>query len=149
MSSSSLKDLPSIGTMLDDAQVQERFRLLPRNMLATAMRRVVAQWRQFLRRGEKPPSGLSKRAFLDQVERTLSAINTPGLHPVINATGVVLSTNLGRSPLAEEAIRALSCVARGYCNLETNLEAGSRGHRAAHVEDLLTRLTGSPAAMVA
>jgi L-seryl-tRNA(Ser) seleniumtransferase len=117
-------------------------------MLAAAMRNVVAQWRHLIRRGERPSSGLSREAFLRQVERMLANLSTSGLRPVINATGVVLNTNLGRCPLAEEAVRSLSRLASGYCNLEMDLGPGSRGHRSVHVEDLLTKLTGARAAVV-
>ena len=70
------------------------------------------------------------------------------LRPVINATGVVLHTNLGRAPLSIAAAENLSRIARGYCNLEYDLEAGKRGSRYDHVEELICRLTGAEAAMV-
>ncbi len=72
----------------------------------------------------------------------------PSLRPVINATGVVLHTNLGRAPLSAEACAAIERVARGYCNLELDLEDGKRGSRYSHVEQLLTALTGAEAALV-
>ncbi len=144
----SLRDLPSIGALLDDGSVRERFCRFPRKMIVGAMRRVAAQWRGLIRRGEDPPSGVSRDVFLDQVEQELVNMARPSLQPVINATGVVLNTNLGRVPLPDEAVQALSRVASGYCNLETELASGKRGHRGAHVEGLLTRLTGAPSAMV-
>jgi L-seryl-tRNA(Ser) seleniumtransferase len=70
------------------------------------------------------------------------------LRPVINATGVVIHTNLGRAPLADSALQRLSAIARGYSNLEYDLTAGGRGSRNAHAESLLTRLTGAEAAVV-
>jgi L-seryl-tRNA(Ser) seleniumtransferase len=72
----------------------------------------------------------------------------PSLKPVINATGVLLHTNLGRAPLAADALAAASRVAAGYSNLEYDLARGSRGHRHAHAERLLTDLTGAEAALV-
>jgi L-seryl-tRNA(Ser) seleniumtransferase len=72
----------------------------------------------------------------------------PSLRPVINATGVVLHTNLGRAPLAEAALARVVSVARGYANLEYDLDAGNRGRRDVHAERLLTKLTGSEAAVV-
>ncbi|MGB8954434.1 MAG: L-seryl-tRNA(Sec) selenium transferase, partial [Tumebacillaceae bacterium] len=68
--------------------------------------------------------------------------------PVINATGVVLHTNLGRAPLAETAVQAIERTARGYTNLELNLETGERGSRYTHVESLICELTGAEAALV-
>jgi L-seryl-tRNA(Ser) seleniumtransferase len=70
------------------------------------------------------------------------------LRPVINATGVVIHTNLGRAPLAEAAIARMGDIARGYCNLEYDLATGARGSRTVHAESLLTTLTGAEAAIV-
>lgn len=147
-SSISLRDLPSIGAFLDDRSVRERFGQFPRKLLAEAMRRVVNQWRNLLRQGTEPSCGVSRAAFLDQVELLLNDMARNSLRPVINATGVILNTNLGRAPLAEEVVQALSRVAAGYCNLETELKPGTRGHRMVHVEGLVTKLTGAPSAMV-
>ncbi len=147
-SSVSLKDLPSIGSLLDDQAVQERLREFPRKMVVAAMRRVVSQWRRLIRHGERPTGGVSREAFVDEVEGMLVAMAKRSLRPVINATGVILNTNLGRAPLAAEVIQAVEQVASGYCNLELELEPGTRGNRLVHVENLLVRLTGAPAAMV-
>ena len=78
----------------------------------------------------------------------LDAAGRPNLRRVINATGVVIHTNLGRSLIAEEAVRAMERAARRYSNLEYNLERGERGQRNVHVEGLLCALTGAEAAMV-
>jgi L-seryl-tRNA(Ser) seleniumtransferase len=76
----------------------------------------------------------------EQVASTLRRSQRRALQPVINATGVILQTNLGRAPLAKSAIDALVTVACGYCNLEFDLEAGERGHRGAYAEELLLRI---------
>jgi L-seryl-tRNA(Ser) seleniumtransferase len=78
----------------------------------------------------------------------LQAQVRPTLCPVINATGVVLHTNLGRAPLCEDALEAMVEVGRGYSNLEYDLEAGERGSRYVHAEELLCRLTGAEGALV-
>jgi L-seryl-tRNA(Ser) seleniumtransferase len=70
------------------------------------------------------------------------------LRPVINATGVVIHTNLGRAPLADAAIARVATIARGYCNLEYDLEQGARGSRTVHAETLITSITGAEAAIV-
>ena len=75
-----------------------------------------------------------------------SKASEPTLRPVINATGILLHTGLGRAPLADEAIAAVAEVARGYCNLELDLEDGTRGRRTAGIERLLCELTGAEAA---
>jgi L-seryl-tRNA(Ser) seleniumtransferase len=84
---------------------------------------------------------------LNTVNQAL-ALARPTLRPLINATGVVLHTNLGRAPLSEEAIAAMETASRGYNNLEFDLESGDRGSRHAHIEPLLCRLTGAEAALV-
>ena len=74
--------------------------------------------------------------------------SSSSLRPVINGSGVVVHTNLGRSPLADEAEDAIRAVASGYSNLEYNLESGERGTRYSHVESLICELTGAEAALV-
>ncbi len=81
-------------------------------------------------------------------EESLEEVLRPSLRPVLNATGVVVHTNLGRAPLAEEALEAILSVARGYSNLEYRLSEGRRGSRYEHVEGLLRELTGAEAALV-
>jgi L-seryl-tRNA(Ser) seleniumtransferase len=83
---------------------------------------------------------------VDLIERATNRL-LPSLRPVINATGVVLHTNLGRAPLADSARLAVARAARGYTNLELDLASGARGARHAHVEDLLCELTGAEAAL--
>jgi len=80
----------------------------------------------------------------EQVGRTMQ----PTLRPVINATGVIIHTNLGRAPLSRATMEAMATVGRGYSNLEFDLEAGQRGSRYSHAQTLLTRLTGAEAALV-
>ncbi len=87
-------------------------------------------------------------ALLDRAAALLRLRRRGRLQPVVNATGVVLHTNLGRAPLAAAAIRAVGDVAAGYCNLEYDLATGERGGRGAHVESLLRSLTGCGAALV-
>lgn len=79
-------------------------------------------------------------ALPETVEATLRESSRPSLRPVINATGVILHTNLGRAPLAESALRHALEVARGYSNLEFDLERGERGRRDVHVERLFSEL---------
>lgn len=86
--------------------------------------------------------------IVQEVSRQTQALMEPGLKRVINATGVIIHTNLGRSVLAEEAVRAIMKVATGYSNLEYNLEKGTRGSRYGHCTSVLKRLTSAGDALV-
>jgi L-seryl-tRNA(Ser) seleniumtransferase len=115
-------------------------------LLTAAARETLDAWRQaILERGETPPD---LDGLVREVRQRVEARLRPSLRPVLNATGVVLHTNLGRAPLSAEACAAIMRVARGYCNLELDLETGKRGSRYSHVEQLLTVLTGAEAALV-
>ncbi|MBE3067389.1 MAG: L-seryl-tRNA(Sec) selenium transferase, partial [Chloroflexi bacterium] len=86
--------------------------------------------------------------LLTQTASMMQLWTAPTLMPVINASGVILHTNLGRAPLSNAAIQSMDAVSRGYSNLEFNLETGKRGSRLIHAESLLQRLTGAEAAVV-
>ena len=110
-----------------------------------AAREALDTAREAIRSGEPcpPPEALAR-----QVGERLAAKLRPTLRPAINATGVIVHTNLGRAPLSAEARAAMDAVALGYSNLEYDLEAGRRGSRYVHAEELLCRLTGAEAALV-
>jgi L-seryl-tRNA(Ser) seleniumtransferase len=139
------RQLPAVHELVKKAAAG-RERPYPAGLLTATVRQVLAAWRQaILEQGAIPPdlAGLTR-----EVRQLVEARLRPHLRPVINATGVVLHTNLGRAPLSSEACAAIERVARGYCNLELNLEDGKRGSRYDHVERLLTSLTGAEAALV-
>ena len=85
--------------------------------------------------------------LIPEIIRRVEKMHTPDMRPVINATGTVLHTNLGRAPISREHMARLAEVACGYSNLEYDLEAGRRGERYSHFEKLLCRITGAEAAM--
>ena len=118
---------------------------LPRPVLIDAVRTVVDAVRRRARRTKIVPGEQELVAMcLDELRRRRMS----RLHPLINATGVILHTNLGRAPLSERAIDAVAEVARGYSNLEFDVEHGRRGDRYTHVEPLLALATGAEAALV-
>ncbi|MBX5468986.1 MAG: L-seryl-tRNA(Sec) selenium transferase [Thermoleophilaceae bacterium] len=116
---------------------------VPRALAVGAARRALAARREALLAGERPATDLADdaRALLERAGRA-------SLRRVINATGVIVHTNLGRAPLAPAAADAVAAAARGYSNLEYDLESGGRGSRQAHVEGLARELTGAEAALV-
>jgi L-seryl-tRNA(Ser) seleniumtransferase len=107
-----------------------------------AARSLVARAREEIRRGDHPGDLAARLA------RELQGARAPRLRRVINATGVIVHTNLGRAPLAEAALERVHEIARGYSNLEYDLSAGGRGSRQDHVADIVSRLTGAEAALV-
>jgi L-seryl-tRNA(Ser) seleniumtransferase len=128
-----LRDLPSVDELARDAGDP---------LAVDAARTVLERAREEIAAGVEP-GDLSAR-----VRDELRAVRRPSLRRVLNATGVLVHTNLGRAPLAEEALERVREVARGYSNLEYDLGTGSRGSRQDHVAAILRRLTGAEAALV-
>jgi len=146
---SSLRDLPSVDLLAQSPQAQEWIAVYGRPLTIEAVRSVLSQARsQFTRDSGAAPSLPDRQALLAATLQTLQSWTSPTLSPVINASGVILHTNLGRAPLSPAALQAVQAVALGYSNLEYDLERGQRGSRVVHAEALLQRLTGAPAALV-
>ncbi|MGB3932707.1 MAG: L-seryl-tRNA(Sec) selenium transferase [bacterium] len=144
-----LRSLPGVDEVLQWEEIKGLLASYPRPLVVGAIRQAVGKLRaQILAETCAGDQELTRPALARRVEEVLVAETTPNLRPVINATGVVLHTNLGRAVLAEAAREHLSAIARGYCNLEVDLETGERGSRYSHVEELLTRLTGAEGALV-
>src|SRR5439155_8422573 len=120
-------------------------RLGPRSLAVEAARREISRAREVILGGNGGPPELTELAA--GAAAALERATRSTLTAVINATGVVVHTNLGRAPLAFEALEAVDSVGSGYSNLEYELEPGARGSRQAHVEGLLCDLTGAEAAL--
>jgi len=140
-----LRKLPSVDRLLQVPGVAEAMAEYGRSLTTDAVRETLAEAREAVLAGEPCPA-LQKLA--GEVRRRLARIVRPTLRPAINATGVIIHTNLGRAPLSEAARRAMVEAGTGYSNLEYDLQAGRRGSRYYHAEDLLCRLTGAEAALV-
>ena len=134
------RQLPSIDALLAGPGVASLLAEHPRGLVLKAARAAVDAARVS---GGAPPEGWDAA-----VRAAVVRLAVPSLVPVINATGVVLHTNLGRAPLAPAAIAALTRVAAGYAALEYDLGRGARGSRHAHCRDLLVELTGAADALV-
>jgi L-seryl-tRNA(Ser) seleniumtransferase len=138
-----LRSLPSVDEVLQRPEVARLCDQLGRAAVKAAVRAAIAEAR------EKLKTGANEAGVAD--ERVITLANAevrPRLRRVINATGVVLHTNLGRSPLHPEAIQRVAEIAAGYSNLELDLRTGKRGHRSVHVEPLLCELFAAEAAHV-
>ncbi len=142
---SRFRDLPSVDRLMSDARIRQLEETYPRDLLVELIRELLDEGRASVAEGNPCPS---VDEFVESVRARARALTSSGLRPVINASGVILHTNLGRAPLSEEAIEAMNLVSRGYCNLEFDLDAGIRGSRDTHVEQLLRQLTGAEAALV-
>ena len=134
----SLRDLPSIDKLLGDERLVDE----PHDLVADAARAVLERAREEIRAGREP------RPLVDSVLEELARSRRPSLRRVLNATGVLVHTNLGRAPLAEAALERVAEVGAGFSNLEYDLERGERGSRQDHLAALLARLTGAEAALV-
>lgn len=134
--------LPSVTALLERDGIRALLQAAPRALVVDAVRQAIAS----VRHGGTEMEG--DAAWADAVRDALARAQRPSLRPVINATGVVLHTNLGRAPLPRVAIDAMVRIASGYSNLEYNLEAGARGSRYDHCAALLRELTGAEDALV-
>ncbi len=120
----------------------------PRPLLREAVEDFLDTQREAIRQGlVRDKNALALETLLPHIARHASSLAAPRLRRVINATGVIIHTNLGRSLLADEAVAAVAEAARNYSNLEFDLASGERGSRQSHVEDLICRLTGAEAAI--
>jgi L-seryl-tRNA(Ser) seleniumtransferase len=144
-----LKHLPKIDEMMLRIEKQERFSGFPREIVREACRSVVEELRTRVLGGQGETFRLpTAEEAADRAAQIMAGCGTWKLRRVINATGVILHTNLGRAPLGAEAITRIVEVARGYSNLEYDLEKGERGLRYDHVRGLLCALTGAQDALV-
>jgi L-seryl-tRNA(Ser) seleniumtransferase len=141
--------IPAIERLLASPAFAELLSAWPRARVVAALQAEQAAVRAELEGGRPPPSWLEEpAAYAGRVALHLEREGVPSLRRVINATGVVLHTNLGRAPLAERAIAAVSGVVGGYTSLEFDLGTGERGSRYEQCTALLMELTGAEAALV-
>jgi L-seryl-tRNA(Ser) seleniumtransferase len=140
-----LRKLPSVDRLLQEGTVQALAEEYGHDLTVETIRQTLDLARQGIMAGESCPS---TDELVEMTRVNLEARSRPTLRPVINATGVIIHTNLGRAPLSAEARAAMELAARGYTNLEYDLGAGRRGSRYVHAEELLCQLTGAEAALV-
>jgi len=141
----SLRDLPSVDELLQTPEAIEYIATFGRPLTLESLRLSLEQARQAYPLEKTIPS---HPVLIQRAGDILSEWTEPSLLPVINASGVVLHTNLGRAPLSQAAIHAMQSVSSGYSNLEYDLRKGARGSRLVHAETLLKQLTGAEAALV-
>jgi L-seryl-tRNA(Ser) seleniumtransferase len=135
------RNLPSVSALLETAGVRSLLEHAPRSVVVSAVRSTI----DVARNGSMPTSDAE---WLEAITKALRIAQRASLRNVINATGVVLHTNLGRAPLADAAIQAIARTAGGYTNLEYRIDEGARGSRYDHCASLLCELTGAGGALV-
>jgi len=142
-----MKDIPKVDRILCWPEISDLLAKHSRPEVLVAVRRVLDQLRADFR-SNGAAATLEPGRISARVSFELASRSKPSLQAVVNGTGVVVHTNLGRSPLADEAEKAIHTVSAGYSNLEFDLESGERGTRYVHVEGLICELTGAEAALV-
>ena len=145
MKQDQLRQLPSVDVLLQDHTLRDLAHRYGHAVIVEACRATLDATRQEILDGGNLP--MPALLINDVRQRAESAVR-PSLVPVINATGVIIHTNLGRAPLSDDTLAAMKIAAQGYTNLEYDIENGERGSRHAHVEAIITRLTGAQAALV-
>ena len=148
----SLRAIPKVHTLLETPAAQLLLTRHPRPVVLEAIRQELDSLRRLVLSCHPTPifstAGFSEESFFAQVDSHLRTRARGRLQRVINATGIVIHTNMGRVPLAEAAAAAAFAVARNYSSLELDLETGKRGRRGGQIEDLLGRIIGAEAALV-
>jgi len=139
------RDLPSVHELLDSDWFQPLNNQYSRDLVRDAIREEIDHLRDKI--NDIAHDRIEPENLAHQVRFRIQGYFKKSLIGVINATGTVLHTNLGRAPLAADALEAVIQVSRGYSNLEFNLDSGSRGHRSDHLSNLICRLTGAEAAI--
>jgi L-seryl-tRNA(Ser) seleniumtransferase len=146
MAENPFRNLPSVNEILELADVQALEGQHAHDVIVVAIRQELDDTRRRLGRGEQIDGQAGAQMVAQRVTARLSQESRPKLRQVINATGIVLHTNLGRAPVAEEAARAAYEAARGYLNLELDLDTGKRSSRQSAIREWVCRLTGAESA---
>ena len=142
------RSIPKVDILLEKEEIQNAVEEYGREIVMEAIREEMEGLRAYIGTCEDEKAALDKiESLTEQILRYVKKVNTPNMRMVINGTGTILHTNLGRAPISQEHMAKLSNIVTGYSNLEYNLEAGKRGERYSHFEELLCRLTGAEAAM--
>ena len=139
------RNLPSVESVMVTDKLSDMATTYQREWMVNLVRYELEQARQQIRRGGAAPAASE---VAEAVRRSIESMAQVAPRPVINATGVIIHTNLGRAPLSRAATEAMVAAAQGYSNLEVDLEDGRRGSRQAHLQPLLQQLTGAEAALV-
>ncbi len=140
-----LSTIPSVDTILLSTAADTLINMVGRDLAIKAIRQSLDQIREKMRSGLPLPN---VDVIIREANKFAMEWVQPSLYPVINASGIILHTNLGRSPLSDDTIKAMQTVSASYNNLEFDLQKGKRGKRSIHTEEILKKLTGVESALV-
>lgn len=142
------RSIPKVDVLLENEAVQKMIACYSRETVMEAIHTEMDMLRKHIAKASDEEEVKRQIDMLvPHIERTVSDMHTPNMRMVVNGTGTILHTNLGRAPVSEEHMRRVLPLVSGYSNLEYNLEEGKRGERYSHFEKLLCKLTGAEAAM--
>jgi len=139
------RNLPSVDKVLSDERIVRLGHDYPHELLVEIIRKSLERERLSIAAGKKCAT---MDEIVASITMRIAELEKPSLRRVINASGIIIHTNLGRAPLSSEALSAMNETSKGYSNLEFNIESGNRGSRHVHVEELLCQLSGAEAALV-
>jgi L-seryl-tRNA(Ser) seleniumtransferase len=143
-----LRNIPSVNELLESPALQGMVDRVSHSVVVSGVRTFLSDLRDEIQTAAAEFKVPTATELAERIAEWIVKDETPSLRPVINATGILLHTGLGRAPLASEAIQAMSEVAAGYASVEVDLASGDRSQRVLAVESLLTQLTGAEAAVV-
>jgi L-seryl-tRNA(Ser) seleniumtransferase len=145
-----LRSLPAVDELLRQEAISDAAETYPRTLVVRAIRNVLDRKRQAILKGEVAlePEELPQAKLVNEILEELEHLASFTLRRVVNGTGIIVHTNLGRSPLCQDALDRLQLIGSGYSNLEYDLAAGKRGSRYVHAEAILCEITGAEGALV-
>ena len=142
------RNIPKVDVLLENDKIQDLIQRYNRDTVVEAIREETEGLRAFIKQTENEEAAKEKiEDLIDNIADSVVKMNQPDMRMVINATGTILHTNLGRAPISTEHMDYVANLATGYSNLEYSLEEGKRGERYSHFEKLLCKITGAEAAM--
>ena len=146
-----LRFIPAVNELLNQPPIKGLIQVFPRQMVLNTIREELESCRREIVSGEYPPSTSKERnleSFVDRIINQVHKNSRLNLQKVVNATGIIIHTNLGRAPLFRRVLEHVYSIAEGYCNLEYDLKKGKRGSRYQHVDKILHELSGAESAVV-
>lgn len=140
--------IPKVDVLLEHETIKKMIELYSYDSVLEAVRTEQEKLREYIAACEDEESAVRQTdSLLERIEQMVAAMHRPNMTRVLNGTGTILHTNLGRAPLSSEHLTQITHIAAGYSNLEYDLEVGKRGERYSHFESLLCKITGAEAAM--